>query len=148
MVLEIYVSLCMKRLLWHSQCPFTGATARIHQENIECLGGAKHKEPTSYFSGRALTPKQISSSTSTHPHLACDNSTKTSHHIDLIKMSTLVQDPLEADNSAKPRHLLQLIWTYAAAQVAQGNTSALIIPSHLKSVVSQADLDNLKNRYR
>jgi len=67
-------------------------------------------------------------------------------------MSTVVQNPVNptppAQTQAQTQHLLQLIWTYALGQVAQGNTTALIIPGELKSLVSQECIDELKDRYR
>lgn len=63
-------------------------------------------------------------------------------------MSTYLHDPVAQAPLAQSQHVFQLIWTNALAQVAQGNTNALLIPGDLKSLVSQEILEELKTRYR
>ena len=63
-------------------------------------------------------------------------------------MSTYVHNSVAQAPLDQSQHVLQLIWTNVLAQVAQGNTSAVLIPGDLKSLISLQSLDELKTRFR
>lgn len=59
-----------------------------------------------------------------------------------------VQNPVAQAPLVQTQDVIQLIWTNALAQFAQGHTSALLIPGVLKALISQEGVEELKTRYR